>query len=712
MDDYADLIITLSKLAEDAYIVELRFSRPGDLGEKLPERGPALFKFVELGKVTRDPQAYGLLLKDALFGDAAAANVREFFKQCLAVTQDDGHKLRLRVLVDRSALELHDLRWETLSNLAGDEFIAIDQECLFSRFLYSSDWSRIELRPRKKLRALVVVSNPSDLKNGKTLPGGQKLAEVDVEGELERARESLQDIDVIDELASHAGEPGRVTLENLETRLKQGYDFLYLACHGALLADDPDDPDSPRQPHLWLEKADGTSDRVLGEELVDQIRHLPAVLRPRLVVLASCQSAGKGQVPGEYESADQGALAALGPRVVETGVPAVLAMQDNVTMATVAQFMPVFFEELLKEGRVDRAMMEARWKVRKRKDWWMPVLFLRLRGGRLWYDPGFERDFGQWPGIANSINQGRCIPVLGSELLEFLAGPMSEIARSWAKDYDFPLASRNLGDFAQVAQYLSIQHGSAFPRDQLLDHLKVRLTECFPDFMPADAPNKTLQELITLIGAQHQAIPSKNYGVLARLPFPIYINANPDNLLEEALRAQDPPREPQVLFFCWKSSLITGETIQAHQQLQEPSPEKPLVYHLFGHVGEPESLVLTEDDYFEYLMWINKTNASVPIPDRLITAWKESALLFLGFQLRDWNFRVLFRSIFNAERRQMGREYRSVAVQLQPGDDYLRPGSARRYLERYFPSDKFDIYWGSADDFLEELWEHWPDKGG
>ena len=84
-------------------------------------------------------------------------------------------------------------------------------------------------------------------------------------------------------------------------------------------------------------------------------------------------------------------------------MPAVIAMQGNLTMQTAAAFMPVFFAELRRDGQVDRAMAVARGAVRERPDWWMPVLFMRLRSGRIGYNPGFgdEREgLRKWPALA------------------------------------------------------------------------------------------------------------------------------------------------------------------------------------------------------------------------------------------------------------------------------------------------------------------------
>ena len=111
---------------------------------------------------------------------------------------------------------------------------------------------------------------------------------------------------------------------------------------------------------------------------------------PRLVVLAACQStgAGAGEVIG---ASDRGELVTLGPRLAEAGIAAVVALQDDISLATVTRFMPTLFRELAKDGQIDRAMAAARAAVMDRGDYWVPVLFTRLVEGRLWSTPGFAR---------------------------------------------------------------------------------------------------------------------------------------------------------------------------------------------------------------------------------------------------------------------------------------------------------------------------------
>jgi hypothetical protein len=78
------------------------------------------------------------------------------------------------------------------------------------------------------------------------------------------------------------------------------------------------------------------------------------------------------------------ALSALGPRLLKAGVPAVLAMHGTISMIAVARLMPAFLRDLQREGLIDRALASARAGVRDLNDWWHPVLYSRLRDGRIW----------------------------------------------------------------------------------------------------------------------------------------------------------------------------------------------------------------------------------------------------------------------------------------------------------------------------------------
>jgi hypothetical protein len=365
--------------------------------------------------------------------------VASAFQQALASSRD---RLRVRISIEPSATELHQLHWETLNDPRTPEApLFMGENVVCSRYLSGQqDWKPIRLRPKTGLKALVAAANPAYLGTGGGYldEAGSRLAPVDAMSELERVRAALQGIEV-SELSAAIGPRTPATLGNLMDRLRDGIDILYLVCHGVLIG---------KSPILHLD-GDGP---VEGKDFVQRIRGLDH--RPRLVVLASCQSAGQTGA----------SLSALGPMLAEAGVPAVVAMQGKVSMAMIARFMPRFFSELLKDGRIDRAVSVARGEVRDcKQDYWMPALFLRLRDGRIWYEPGFDGDgdeFEQWESISRWVRKKKCVPILGPDVCEHILGTSSELAASLAGE-NFPFETYQRFDLAKVTQYLAIQNSDS-----------------------------------------------------------------------------------------------------------------------------------------------------------------------------------------------------------------------------------------------------------
>ena len=687
MTTYAELEIGLHKWNEGFYAVELRFSQPGSDAEvRLSRESPELvaFDFEKLRAKEIDNFEYGRLLTEHLF---ANSEVRQAFATARANAQTHNVPLRLRLFISHTAKELHQLRWE---NLRDPEDITsplvTSEQILFSRYLTSLDFRPVRALSQDRLRALVVIANPGNLSSYQ--PGGRVLAPIDVANELARAEEGLRDMRVT-ALAS----PASATMDNLIGHLREGYDILYLVCHGALIKGEP---------RLWLEDEIGNVAVTAGSELLTRLRELQE--QPRLVVLASCQSAGQGK---DIQSNDGGELAALGPRLAEIGIPAVIAMQGNVTMKTVSSFMPAFFRELQKDGQIDRAMSVARGSVRDRYDCWMPVLFMRLLTGRLWYVPGLDTGFDKWESLLNNISQGRCTPILGYGLLEPLLGSSREIAQRWADTHRFPLAPDDRDDLPQVAQYLSVQQDYVYPRDEMRWYLRNELLRRYSKDLGA-VSSEPLDKLLSKVGSQRRGSDEMEpHRVLAHLPCPIYITTKPDNLLAEALIENN--KEARVELCRWNEAVEQSYSIYDDNPKYRPTPGNPLVYHLFGHLDHVDSLVLTEDDYFDYLIGVTTNKDLIPtVVRRCLT---DTALLFLGFQMDDWNFRVLFRSLMKRQSRALMTKRAHVAVQIDPrGGRSLEPELARRYLERYFQNADISIFWGSLEDFTKELRSRWISK--
>ena len=691
MAAYADLEIGLHRWSAESYAVELRYSQPGsDADTRLVQGGSAQVQFdlARLRALALDGAAYGQLLGESLLKD----KVGQAFRAAWQNAQSLGSPLRLRLFIGPSAPELHGLRWETLRDPLDGAALLTGERILFSRYLSSYDWRRVRLRSQGELSALVVVANPANLATYR--PDGRPLAPVDVAGELARAEAGLGEAAVVP-LASG----GAATLDKLVDGVRAGHDVLYLVCHGAL---------DKSEPRLWLEDDAGQAAVVAGTEFVARLGEL--LQPPRLVVLASCQSAGTGDEP---RAGDEGALAALGPRLAEAGVPAVLAMQGNVSMRTVEAFMPVFFRELQSDGQIDRAMAVARGAVRERDDAWMPTLFMRLRSGRLWYAPGFAGDrpeFDKWPVLLGCVREGTATPILGPGLAEAMVGSRREIAQRWADTYGFPMSPHDRDDLPQVAQYLAVRMAPMFPPMELAKYLRQDLLRRYKDDLPPElqTPTAPLVDLLAAVAArQRERNPAEPHRVLAALPFPLYVTSNIGSALTDALRAAG--KEPRVEICRWNEQLegpLPGFGVEPDAR---PDPDRPLVYHLFGHLDVRDSLVLTEDDYFDYLIGVTRRRELIPAAVR--RALTNTALLFLGFQMDDWNFRVLFRSIMSQEGSRALKRYAHVAVQVDPEEDRtLEPERARAYLESYFEGADISVYWGSVEDFAEELLGH--DQGG
>jgi CHAT domain/SIR2-like domain len=721
MTDYADLEIGLHRRDGVTWRAEVRYSQQESDADINVEG--ALSVDIDprvLNDLEPDTEAYGRMLGQALLG----GGVGDAYRQAIAAAQSQGVTLRVRLFVGPSATALHTLRWETMLDPRDNSPLLTDENIVFSRYLSSNDWRPVRLRPKSALRALVVVSGPTDLDRFQA----RILAPVAVEDEVARAQEGLSPLPT-----RVLSEHGEVTEERLFSELRDGFDVLYLVCHGYITDED--------EPTLLLENEDGTTARMRGSALVDRIRDLRRV--PRLVVLASCQSAGVG----EAEAANGNrVMAALGPRLAEAGVPAVLAMQGDISMETVSRFMPTFFHELQRDGQIDRAMAAARGAVRDRHDWWAPTLFMRLRSGRIWYVSGLGRTgepFEKFPALIYEIKRRKCTPILGPGLSDQLLGSRQEIAQRWAKNFHFPMAPHYRDDLPQVAQYLSVNQSYEFPRDELGQYLRQALVENYGEQLSPEyyrdrkveslPLNKLMSDVWRIRYPEGSLDP---YAVLAEMPLPLYVTTQPLNLLAEALRADG--KDPQIELCRWKrlasdswwddasatdtpdwafaveddptKRLVTDEagwptSVFDRDRSYRPDDRRPLVYHLFGHLARPRSLVLTEDDYFDFLIGVTRDKDLVPPGVR--RAFADSSLMFLGFRLDEWDFRVLFRSIVNQEGDRR-KEHTHVAVQIDPEEgSTIEPDRARSYLDKYFQGSNITIYWGSTESFIKELHNHW-----
>lgn len=282
-----------------------------------------------------------------------------------------------------------------------------------------------------------------------------------------------------------------------------------------------------------------------------------------------------------------------------------------------------------------------------------------------------------WEILLQRIEDGRCTPFLGAGACHGAIPLGAELAERWADKFSYPLKNRT--DLAAVAQFVAVKYDASYPKELLRK-----------EFAPIPDPNYTA--------------PDQPHGVLADLPLPLYITTNYDDFMFRALeqRQKRPVRE-----LCrWNKRVKYEKSVFDGRRDYQPTPETPLVYHLHGHITTAASLVLTEDDYLDFLVNISEDDRL--LPSRVQKAMADTSLLFLGYSIADWDFRVLFRSIAKMVERSVSQAH--VSVQLEPvtrdaGEDERK--KVREYLDRYFSDQKIRVFWGTARDFVQQLRAKW-----
>ncbi len=658
--ELGELEVGLHRVQRGVYEVVLWLVDPQSDAEVAPVRGLAAIAVDELQGLQTMPERYGRTLAAQVFADPA---VRLLYAKARVVMDRAG--LRLRIAIDASALELHELRWELLRDPENDAALATSERVLLSRFMRSQDWRRVRLQARASLRAVIAVAAPTNCEE-------YSLAPIDRDAEIRRAREALAGIAV-----TVVGGP--CTLDGLIAALRAGADIVYLMCHGAL--------GRQSESVVFLQDEAGAVAPVRGMALAGRIGELTTP--PRLMVLASCDSAKRAEV-------------SLAPLLADAGVSAVLAMQGQIGIDTARVLMPRFFQELKIDGQIDRALAVARGAVRERSDAWMPALFLRLKSGQLWYEPRFtggEDAPSQWKALCQCVLRGNFLPIVGPDVDEGLFGGMHALATRLAAEHAYPNAEHERADLAKVAQYINVA------KDRMFAHKAVQAGLVHEIVARQEVEAAELPRLLDAVAARRAGQDADPYQLLARLPARIYVTASPETLLIKTIKAAG--KGPEALVCRWRATRTN--TPQEPRPRQAPTPEAPLVYHVFGAFGVPESLVLTEDDFLDFLI---ATSTYKLMPAVVRGSLTDSALIFLGFRLDDWTFRVLFRLIMNLEGSAGMRKYSHVGVQVNPEEHSLADVErARRYLERYFNSDRgaglseppISLYWGSPTEFLQEL---------
>lgn len=235
-------------------------------------------------------------------------------------------------------------------------------------------------------------------------------------------------------------------------------------------------------------------------------------------------------------------------------------------------------------------------------------------------------------------------------------------------------------NLARVALYLAVAYDPFYPKEQLQ---KIYEAADPPDFEASGQP----------------------HAVLAGLNLPIYITTAYDDFLFQALQQRQ--KEPVRELCRWNSQLLRNQP-SVLETGYRPSAVRPLVYHLHGHVETPGSMVLTEDDYLDFL--VNISRKEYELPPVIQQAMAGASLLLIGFRPFGWDFRVLFRGLVTVAESHLRRISVTVQMpQLPDGAAEELLEKVQRYLGDYFGiSDRrIRVFWGNPEQFMTELHQRW-----
>jgi hypothetical protein len=344
---------------------------------------------------TANVQRYGRGLYDLLFLADPKQNVSAVFKRCL---DDPLSYVQMSIeIVDDTLAELLQLRWEHLCD-ADDRYLAMESRFRFVRRLASLPTKRsnpLDGSPR----VLVVISSPDNLESFRVKTVGAEDLQDHGFAPLEAPflpQQTVGLIELFDKLKTRgqiagfrilrgplpppyrdlpALLPGHPTLDRIHDVLKaaeevnQPYHIVHFLAHGYL--------DESGSGYLLLTDEAGEA-QAIHQNAFQSL--FPPKHRVGLVLFAACQSGSGEQRIGQP-------LAGLAPAFVRMGIPAVIAMQDEIAVRGASAFTEMFYEELTTHGYVDTAVVEARREMERRSpshgEWGIPVLYLQDAEPRL-----------------------------------------------------------------------------------------------------------------------------------------------------------------------------------------------------------------------------------------------------------------------------------------------------------------------------------------
>lgn len=321
--------------------------------------------------------------------------------------------------------------------------------------------------------------------------------------------------------------------------------------------------------------------------------------------------------------------------------------------------------------------------------------------------------------LVDQINEGKVVPIISAALCnDLIFGSHQELMEGWAATIEYPLPGRRLLPRTTQYEHILLKADGADNRrvkmryDEYITRVLEKVAD--PQLWQPLADDTRYDQFSFSQKAAKVKLPALDDGeenpllLLASLPLPIYITTSYHDALFMALEAAN--KTPRAEICYWDRNLRAIPSVFDDDDYT-PDPQNPLIFHLHGRDAYRDSLVLTEDDYLDFLVALaqsrgdavtNRTAANPSdanrdaIPVRVRQALADSSLLLLGFGLFDWDFRTLFRGVIKPS--ATSKSPKSVALQLDIDE------RQREYVEKYLRYEaQFEVELKSPTAFLQEL---------
>jgi hypothetical protein len=301
-------------------------------------------------RIESPEMASAKLFGGRLFNSVFAGDVRGCLRSSIDEANRQGVGLRVRLHLGK-APALADLPWEFLYNASMNRFLGLSVETPVVRFLELPERIR-PLTVTPPLRVLMMISSPTD------------YPQLDVTRESAKMAEALADLEQRGLVTVERQEVA--TLAELQRRLRQGqYHIFHFIGHGGF-------DDQAQDGVLILEDPEERGRRVSAQFLGTLLHdHRPL----RLAVLNACEGA---------RASRSDPFAGTAQSLVQQGIPAVIAMQFEVTDEAAICFTREFYAAVAGGYPVDAALAEARKAIFAEVseiEWGTPVLYMRSPDG-------------------------------------------------------------------------------------------------------------------------------------------------------------------------------------------------------------------------------------------------------------------------------------------------------------------------------------------